>query len=469
VEATEPVSWRPERVAQPGRLTRRALLGGAAAGAAGAVLAACGGSSTGGTTTTTTSPKGTVGVPPNPKAPVGRDQLPQFDHIVVVMMENHSFDNILGTLGRGDGLKLSPGGAPTATNPDGQGHLVHSFPMPNVCQLTDKPAQNWNASHTQFSNGTNQGFVISQSGPVAMGYWTAADMPFTNSLARTFPLADRYFSSVMAQTYPNRRYLMAATSLGQIKNTLPTPLPPNGTIFDQLNAHDISWRNYYSSLPTVGIFVSLLAQPAMTANLAPIDGFFRDCASGSLPSFCIVDPDFDKQSEENPQDIQYGDAFLGHVVNAVMSGPKWSKTLLVWNYDEHGGYYDHVPPPSAAVPDDIPPTLAAGDVPGQFNRLGFRVPAGVVSPYAKKNYVSHTVFDHTSVLKLVETKWNLPAMTRRDAAANNLLDMVDFNASPGFLHPPTLSAPTNPAVEAGCLTTGPGVIPPPSAVTVVKT
>ncbi len=470
MEATEPDSRRSDPVAEPGMLTRRALLGGAAAGAAGAVLAACGGSLSGGTTTTSTAaPTGRVGVPPNPKAPVGSDQLPQFDHIVVVMMENHSFDNLLGTLGRGDGLQLGAGGAPSATNPDGHGHLVHSFHMPNVCQLTDMPEQNWNASHTQYSNGTNQGFVISQSGPVAMGYWTAADMPFTNSLARTFPLADRYFSSVMAQTYPNRRYLMAATSLGQITNTLPSPLPPNGTIFDQLNAHDISWKNYYSNLPTLGIFISLLANPAMKSNLATINTFYTDCAAGSLPGFCIVDPDFVHQSEENPQDIQYGDAFLAQVVNAVMSGPKWSKTLLVWNYDEHGGYYDHVPPPSAAIPDDIPPTLAAGDVPGQFNRLGFRVPAGLVSPYAKKNYVSHTVYDHTSVLKLVETKWNLPAMTRRDAAANNLLDMVDFNASPGFLRPPALSAPANPAVEAGCLTTGPGVIPPPSAVTAVKT
>jgi phospholipase C len=474
VESAEPDAGRPAagaaKGAAKGSLSRRTLLGGAALGATGAVLAACGGASSSGTTTTSTSrPVGKVGVPPNPKAAVGSDQLPQFDHIVVVMMENHSFDNLLGTLGRGDGLTLVASGTPHATNPDGNGHLVHSFRMPNVCQLKDKPAQNWNASHTQYANGTNQGFVISDSGPVAMGYWTDADMPFINSLARTFPLADRYFSSVMAQTYPNRRYLMAGTSLGQITNTLPSPLPPNGTIFDQLNAHGISWKNYYSSLPTVGIFISLLAKPAMTANLANIQSFYTDCAAGSLPAFCIVDPDFDKQSEENPQDIQYGDAFLAGVVNAAMSGPKWSKTLLVWCYDEHGGYYDHVPPPAAVTPDDVPPTLTAKDVPGQFNRLGFRVPAGLVSPYAKKNYVSHSVYDHTSVLKLVETKWNLPAMTRRDAAANDLLDMVDFNASPGFLKPPTLSTAANPAVGAGCLTTGPGVIPPPSAVTAVKT
>jgi phospholipase C len=387
------------------------------------------------------------------------------DHIVVVMMENHSFDNILGTLGRGDGLALGSGGIPEATNPDGHGDLVRSFHMPTVCQLESKPSQAWNASHTQYSNGTNQGFVISDSGPVAMGYWTDKDMPFTNGLARTFPLADRYFSSVLAQTYPNRRYLMAGTSIGLINDTLPTPLPPGGTIFDMLNSHDIPWRNYYSTLPTLGVYISLLAKASMASNLAKIDKFYTDCASGSLPSFCIVDPDFDKQSEEDPQDIQYGDAFLAQVVNAVMSGPKWSKTMLIWNYDEHGGYYDHVPPPAAATPDDIPPDLAPGDVPGRFDRLGFRVPAGLVSPYARKNHVSHTVYDHTSVLKLLETKWNLPPLTRRDAAANDLLDMVDFESSPGFLHPPALPAAANPDVDAACITTGAGVIPPPSAIT----
>jgi len=463
----ESVARRSDLAAERGTLTRRALLGGAAMGAAGAALAACGGgSSTGsGSAPQSPAPPGRVGVPPNPKARIGSDQLPEVDHIVVVMMENHSFDNILGTLGRGDGLALGSAGIPKATNPDGHGDLVRSFHMPTVCQLKSKPSQAWNASHTQYSNGTNQGFVISDSGPVAMGYWTDTDMPFTNGLARTFPLADRYFGSVLAQTYPNRRYLMAGTSIGLINDTFPTPLPPNGTIFDMLNTHDISWKNYYSTLPMLGIYISLLAKPAMSSNLAKIDKFYADCASGSLPSFCIVDPDFDKQSEEDPQDIQYGDAFLAQVVNAVMSGPKWSKTMLIWNYDEHGGYYDHVAPPAAATPDDIPPDLAPGDVPGRFDRLGFRVPAGLVSPYARKNHVSHTVYDHTSVLKLLETKWNLPPLTRRDAAANDLLDMVDFKSSPGFLHPPALPAAANPDVDAGCLTTGAGVIPPPSAIT----
>jgi phospholipase C len=137
VGAVGPDAGRNPRGAGLGRLSRRALLGGAAVGATGAVLAACGGGSSSGTTTTSsttssTSPTGIVGIPPNPKAPVGSDQLPQFDHIVVVMMENHSFDNILGTLGRGDGLSLGPNGGPRATNPDGQG----TWCTPSTCRAS---------------------------------------------------------------------------------------------------------------------------------------------------------------------------------------------------------------------------------------------------------------------------------------------------------------------------------------------
>ena len=116
-------------------------------------------------------------------------------------------------------------------------------------------------------------------------------------------------------------------------------------------------------------------------------------------------------------------------------------------------------------PDDIPPALKPGDPPGGFDRYGFRVPSGVVSPYAKENFVSHTVYDHTSILKTVEEKWNLPALTRRDANANSLFDMLDLKATPAFLKPPKLPASADPAAKATCLKTGPGTIPPPSAVT----
>jgi phospholipase C len=403
--------------------------------------------------------------PPNRHAPVGSDQLPQFDHLIVVMMENHSFDNMIGMLGRGDGFKLGPTGRPTASNPDGRGGEVHAFHMPTPCQLDGRPSQSWNASHQQYDGGRNEGFVVSASGPVSMGYFDGADMPFTYGLARTFPIADRWFCSVLAQTFPNRRYLLAGTSLGLVDDSLLLPLPANGTILDQLNRHGISWHDYSSSLPGLGVWPALLGKPAISERIVGIDAFYRDCSAGTLPSCSFVDPNFGTSSEENPQDVQFGDVFLAKVVNAAMAGPKWPRTLLVWTYDEHGGYYDHVPPPSAPAPDGVRPILARGDVAGSFDRFGFRVPAGVVGPYAKKHHVSHTVYDHTSILKLIEKKWNLPAMTRRDAAAASPLDMVDFDAAPAFLRPPALTAPADPALRSSCETTGAGTIPPPGSVT----
>jgi len=138
----------------------------------------------------------------------------------------------------------------------------------------------------------------------------------------------------------------------------------------------------------------------------------------------------------------------------------------VWTYDEHGGYYDHVPPPAAIPPDNIGPDgFLGGPHYDGFARYGFRVPCAVVSPWARPGYVSHTVFDHTSILKLVETKWNLPALTKRDANASNMLDMLDFS-HPAFRTPPKLAKPLI-SVDPGalaCDASGPGAIPPPGSV-----
>ena len=468
-------------VTQSPAFSRRTLLGGALAGAAAVGLAACSSSSDSSSSTTaaapTTLPRTKVLQPgqlPNPDAPAGSDQLPQIKNIIVVMMENHSYDNVLGMQrGRGEGFTLDSAGKPTAVNPwptgssippPAPGKSVRAFPMPNPCQPEGEPYNTWNAFWASYADGANDGFVGSQSGPVAMGYLAPEVMPFTNSLAHTFPVCDRFFCSVGAQTYPNRRFLMAGTSLGLLTDVFPAAAPPNGTIFQALDAHDISWKNYYASLPSALIWSYQASLPGFSSHLTKIDQFYADAAAGTLPSVSMVDPDFDSNSEEDPQDVQYGDQFLAKVIDAVMASPQWPHTLLLWCYDESGGYYDHVPPPSAAVPDDVPPDLAPGDTPGTFDRYGFRVPAGIVSPYARKDYVSRVVHDHTSFLKLVETKWNLPVLTHRDGAADDLLDSVDLHAAPAFLTPPKLAAGADPAGLAGCLSTGPGTIPPASAV-----
>ena len=167
--------------------------------------------------------------------------------------------------------------------------------------------------------------------------------------------------------------------------------------------------------------------------------FFRDVATGRLPAFSIVDPSFVDFSEEPPQDILLGERFAATVIDAVMRGPAWPTTLLVWCYDEHGGYYDHVPPPPAIEPDDVRPRTDDPDA--RYDRYGFRVPAVIVSPYARPGAVLHEVFDHTSILRLLEDVWNLPSLTRRDAAATSPIGALDLELAAGVPPP----APAEPA------------------------
>ncbi len=411
---------------------------------------------------------------PYPDRPAGTDTIPKIEHIVVLMMENHSYDNKLGMLGRAgaDGLSLGADGKPTATNPYANGDVQHAFAMPTTCQLLGKPSQTWQDSHAQFADGRNSGFVESGSGPVAMGYWQEASQPFYYSVARQFPIADRYFCSLLGPTFPNRRYLISATSLGMINDTVPgfTAYPPNGTIFDRLDHAGITWRDYCSTLgvviSTTELYPELYARNVGT-NVVGIEHFFADAAAGRLPGFSLVEPNYLLGSEEDPQNIATGEHFAARVIDAVMAGPGWERTLLIWTYDEHGGYYDHVPPPAAIAPDDIPPDAPAG-VPAYngFAQYGFRVPCAVVSPWARPGYVSHEIFDHTSICALVEAKWNLPAMTRRDANANAMLDMLDL-AQPAFLTPPALAQPlltSDPLGALSCEVMGPGTIPPAGSV-----
>ncbi len=454
-----------------GGLTRRSFIAASAA----AALAACSSSSSRTTTTSgapstqrSSTPRGpsTTGASPqarrvrapgerwDPAKAEGTDLLPQIEHVVVVMMENHSFDNYFGALGRGDGFTIGADGLPTNSCNGSDGKAVRAFRVQNTCP-TNNPSQNWNATHTQWNNGAMDGFVRSPSGAGAMGYWDDKSLPFYYSLAKTFPLCDRWFASCMAQTYPNRRFLLAGTARGNLRTNLETlsdPPPPNGTIMEALQRNSISWGDYYTTLPTVGLWL-----PVATKNgdkLHKIDRFFADAAAGKLPAFSLVEPNFDLASEENPQDISRGEAFAARVINAVMQSPNWARTVLVWCYDEHGGYYDHVAPPAAPKPDDVPPKLQQGDVAGAYDRLGFRVPAVIVSPFARKDYVSHVVHDHTSVLALLEHKYNLPALTHRDGWADDLTDCLDFAGTP-FLTPPNLAHALNTKPLASDGTPGP--------------
>ena len=443
-------------------ITRRALIRGAAGGAA-AVAAI-------GLPAWTRSVASAAGLRrpdsvPFPPLPPGSPSIHQIEHVVVLMMENQSFDRVLGLLsaqapGRSsvDGLAVRRGQA-TNWNPDPSGARVFAQHASSPCQPKSKPSQSWNASHQSWDGGRNDGFVRA-SGPVAMRYLDKRDLPFTYSLAQHFPIGERYFSSVLAQTYPNRRFLFCGTASGTIatdSSTFRTPAA-NGTIFDRLDQHHVNWANYYQQVPSPAIVPGLGSAPGRSSRFRKFERFYADAAAGRLPAFSFLDPNYSTTSEENPQDVQVGEAFIAKVVHALMRAPTWKSTALFITYDEHGGYYDHVPPPRAIKPDSTPPMLTPGDAPGAYDRYGFRVPLIVVSPWARPGYASRVVQDHTSLTAFIEHKWNLPAMTMRDANADPMLGYFDFRR-PAFAHPPTL-APAPPLAPGLARCHAAGLNPP---------
>jgi phospholipase C len=373
------------------------------------------------------------------QAPRGT-QIP-IDHVVVLMQENRSFDHYFGRLRQAGvhAVRGLPGGA---SNPDADGRRVHAFHQDRYC--IEDVAHSWNASHRQFDGGRMDGFVTTNDpdGERAMGYLDESDLPYYYALAKTFAIADRFFCSVLGPTYPNRFYLLAATSDGRIRNDIEFFDRPS--IFRSLDAANVSWKAYDGD---VGLELLLTdVTPARLDHVRPIAEYYADAAAGTLPAVSFVSPRFlgdvaTESDEHPPADPQVGQRFVSSVVGALIDGDQWERSALFLLYDEHGGFYDHVRPPRACEPDDVPPDLRPQDVPARFDRYGFRVPFVAISPWVKPGYVSHETYDHTSVLRFIETRFGLPALTARDANANPLLDLFDFSR-PHLLHPPALPEAT---------------------------
>ena len=380
---------------------------------------------------------------PFPERPAGTDSLPGIDHIVVLMKENHSYDNYFGMLGKGDGFTLDASGAPLNSNPDQQGNPVRAHHLSLPFNPSFHLNQTWNASHRQWHDGKMDGFVTATGSADPMGYLDERDLPWYYGFARAFGIGDRYFSSCLAQTFPNRRFLQAATAAGLISTTIPSPFarpPATGLIWDRLDAHEITWANYFVEVPEIALWPRNLLR--WHKNTRSIDDFRDDCRNGRLPAVSLVTSEIALASEGEYQDDQIGEAFTASIFEAAAASPQWSRMLFILVWDEGGGFYDHVPPPAAVPPDDIPPSIhVPPDQPGGYDRYGFRVPCLVASPYSKPGHVSSVVYDHTSILATIEHKWNLPALTRRDAAATPLTDFLDLAAPPRFGQAPPLPRP----------------------------
>lgn len=393
--------------------------------------------------------------------------LSNVDHIVVLMMENRSFDHYFGALtlpdrvtedsfGQGTKQRLDMSeGEPLDIDPDGQRVIGltgdESNPLTVNGETTDVGIHHldrgkklhhlphkWEPMHAGFAKGAMTGFAqahhdanieAGDAGPEAMGYHNETDVPILYKLAEEYTLCDQYFCSVMGPTWPNRFYLHAASSGGRKTNK---PRPFLKTIWGRLKNEGRKGRNYFSDLPwaSAGLF--------KMRGLRPLGRFFKDCADGDLPDFCVLDPGFFFATSDHPDErpIEQGDklpravggnsahpemgpnnnladVLIATIYKALSESPQWERTLFVITYDESGGFYDHVAPPM--VSDDR----------SEFRQLGFRVPTLVIGPWVKKGFMDHTLLEHCSVAKTIQDKWGTDSLNDRAEEAKSFVNAID--------------------------------------------
>ena len=438
------------------------------------LLVACG---------TSTSPSQGGGTPPPPPGGSGgggggNGSLSQINHIVWMLQENRSFDNYFGKLNdyrSAHGLPTDVDGLPAnASNPSVDGTTqVPAFHLSSVCieNVTpswDESRRDVNRNNPDSHTGPLDGYVYSAAhyaqdenlagrGPYsdvagvrAMGYYTDRELPYYYFMASQFATSDRFFSPILSRTPPNRLANLAASSMGIINN-VPTGMSfQQQTIFHLLQNANVSWKVYEVSNSTyLGYF-----QPFITQHhdhVVPIAQYFTDLANGTLPQVAFIETGVESTDaggtssvDEHPDaNIQVGAAFVAKIINGMMQSSSWKDSVFILAYDEGGGLYDHVLPQPAVNPDSIPPMLGPGNRPDDFSRTGFRIPMVVVSPFTKKGYVSHTVMDTTAILKFIETRFNLPSLTARDAAQPDFSEFFDLTNIPNATPPSPPAQPTN--------------------------
>jgi phospholipase C len=364
-------------------------------------------------------------------------------HIVLLLMENHSFDQMLGCL-QGiypelDGVDIDANDP--RFNVDASGNKVFQLPTDEQ-QIPLDPKHENRFVLDQIANG-NSGFITDFENNVpgnaasdrqsVMGYYLLDRLPALHELARNFTVCDHWFSSLPGPTWPNRFFALSGTSSGRV-------LMPEGplhfrpeevfvqdqvTIFDRLRERGKSSRIYYYDFPS-SLLLNRQRLPENLSGYSLIKNFFTDARNEeTFPSFVFIEPKYfgaDQNDDHPPHNIFKAQKLIADVYNAIRSNPDlWESTLLVVAYDEHGGFYDHIEPPAAVPPDGHHEEWT-------FDQLGVRVPAILVSPWVRAG-VEKTVFDHTSLLKYLVDKWNLGPLGRRTEKANSIAVALDQEKS----------------------------------------
>ena len=391
---------------------------------------------------------------------MGNSQLAAVEHIAVLMLENRSFDHMLGFLYEGN---TAPSGDPFEgltggeSNTDASGNEVTVFKIdparPGAYFMPGcNPGEGYSATNLQLfgtdpapkpPTATNSGFLTNFAATLAldaarhrpivpgtvpgdiMGMFTPEMLPVLSGLARGYAVCDHWHCSAPTETIPNRAFACAATSQGHMNDLTKSFTVP--TIFGLLTGKGVPWKIYgYDKDPLARLdFPDTTSAP--DASFGLFGDFLADAKNGQLPAYAFLEPGWGpKGNSQHPNyDVAKGEQLIHDVYRALREGPGWNHTLLIVTYDEHGGCYDHVSPPTGA----IPPDQSIGEYGFDFARFGVRVPTVLVSPLIAPGTVfrvpaEFTPLDHTSILKTVQTRWGLPSLTARDAAASGIADAL---------------------------------------------
>jgi phospholipase C len=380
-----------------------------------------------------------------------RVQLPSprnmpIDTFVVLMMENRSFDHYLGWMPNADGRQEGISYLDTERKPQKTHRLTPEY---QGCGHPD-PGHGWESGRVQFNRGKLDGWLKegSDTDEFAIGYYAKDDLGFIQPATTGATTFDRFFCSILASTYPNREYLWAAQSYGEKGNSLPVDsagFPYETTLFAAVEAAGGTVGYYFNDLPVAGLW----GQQGM-ARASRVEDYYLACQNGTLPNVTFVDPPFKNggggdglSADEHPHgDVRLGQAYMSDVVHAFMESPQWERGAIFIVYDEWGGFFDHVRPPR------VPDIRNSRKLDEDFGQMGFRIPAVVLSPYARRGHVDHGTYGFESIIKLIRHRFGVKPLTRRDAYARNIGYAFDWRGKPR-VEPPELPDPGN-VVTATC-------------------